>query len=328
MKSSSSETTSCKDAMLENAGFFTRGSVIFLGALICNFLWGSAYPCVKSGMKIMGLSAGQTADIVIYAGERFTLAGIFVIIFGSIIQKKILFPHGKQWPKLFLQCSFQSVGQYIFYYIGLAHATAVNTSIIDSLNYFLAIIFSCLLFRMEKMTVRKTAGCVLGVLGVILININGSGFTTHMTFIGEGMVFISAVSSGLSSNVSKIVAQGDDPVLLSGYQFTAGGLIMIIGALFAGGHFRPFTPGALALLVYLALVSSCAYTLWTILLKYNDVSHVTVYGFMNPVFGVLLSAIILGETEGLGLNYLLALMVISIGIALINLKPGGLKARI
>ena len=66
---------------------------------------------------------------------------------------------------------------------------------------------------------------------------------------------------------------------------------------FMGGHITKVTPAGIGLLVYLALVSAVAYSLWGILLKYNPVSRVTVFGFMNPVFGVLLSALLLGEKD-------------------------------
>jgi drug/metabolite transporter (DMT)-like permease len=42
------------------------------------------------------------------------------------------------------------------------------------------------------------------------------------------------------------------------------------------------------MLLYLALVSAVAYSLWGILLKYNPISRVAVFGFMTPVFGVIL----------------------------------------
>ena len=73
------------------------------------------------------------------------------------------------------------------------------------------------------------------------------------------------------------------------------------------------------MLLYLALVSALAYSLWGILLKYNPVSRVTVFGFMNPVFGVLLSALLLGETgQASGVRSLLALVLVCTGICLVN----------
>lgn len=46
----------------------------------------------------------------------------------------------------------------------------------------------------------------------------------------------------------------------------------------------------------MGFLSAVAYTLWGVLLKYNPVSRVTIFGFMNPMFGVLLSAVFLGES--------------------------------
>lgn len=70
-----------------------------------------------------------------------------------------------------------------------------------------------------------------------------------------------------------------------------------------------------AMVVYLAVVSAVAYSLWGILLKYNPVSKVAVFGFMNPVFGVILSALLLGEgAQAAGVKSLIALLLVSIGI--------------
>ena len=86
-----------------------------------------------------------------------------------------------------------------------------------------------------------------------------------------------------------------------------------------GGHITKVTLSGIGLLVYMALVSAVAYSLWGILLKYNPVSRVTVFGFMNPVFGVLLSALLLGETDqASGILGLLSLLLVSVGIYVVN----------
>ena len=86
-----------------------------------------------------------------------------------------------------------------------------------------------------------------------------------------------------------------------------------------GGHITKVTLSGIGLLGYLALVSAVAYSLWGILLKYNPVSRVTVFGFMNPVFGVLLSALLLGETDqASGILGLLSLLLVSVGIYVVN----------
>ena len=107
----------------------------------------------------------------------------------------------------------------------------------------------------------------------------------------------------------------EDPVTLSGWQFFVGGLIMVACGLLAGGRIGTWSAQGIAMLIYLAMVSAVAYSLWGILLKYNPVSRVAVFGFMNPVFGVILSAFLLGEREqASGIKSIIALILVSIGI--------------
>ena len=107
--------------------------------------------------------------------------------------------------------------------------------------------------------------------------------------------------------------------MLSAYQFVLGGIVLMAAGRFMGGHITKVTPGGIGLLVYLAMVSAVAYSLWGMLLKYNPVSRVTVFGFMNPVFGVLLSALLLGETDqASGMLGLLSLLLVSVGIYVVN----------
>ena len=75
-------------------------------------------------------------------------------------------------------------------------------------------------------------------------------------------------------------------VTLSGYQFRIGGLaLMVIGAASGGTLAGATGPSAYVLLLYMGFLSAVAYTLWGVLLKYNPVSRVTIFGFMNPMFG-------------------------------------------
>ena len=89
---------------------------------------------------------------------------------------------------------------------------------------------------------------------------------------------------------------------------TAAGYLM-------GGRIETVTAAGVGMLIYLACVSAVAYTLWGILLKYNPVSKVAVFGFMNPVFGVILSALLLNEkNQASGWMTIAALLLVSIGI--------------
>ena len=65
--------------------FMTRTVVVWLGALMCCALWGSAFPCIKIGYQLFEIPSGATATQILFAGCRFTLAGILAIIIGSVL---------------------------------------------------------------------------------------------------------------------------------------------------------------------------------------------------------------------------------------------------
>jgi len=76
-------------------------------------------------------------------------------------------------------------------------------------------------------------------------------------------------------------------------------------------------------LTYLSFLSAVAYALWGILLKHNPVSKVTIFNFMTPVSGVILSNIILTEASKVTpLNLIISLLLVSIGIIMLNYKKG------
>ena len=104
----------------------------------------------------------------------------------------------------------------------------------------------------------------------------------------------------------------------SGWQFVLGGLIMIVCGLLFGGRLEVVSASGIAMLVYLAVVSAVAYSLWGMLLKYNPVSRVAVFGFMNPVFGVILSAIFLQEAGSLGVMCIICLVLVFGCIYIVN----------
>lgn len=298
--------------------FMQKTIVVWLGALLCCALWGSAFPCIKMGYQFFEIKASDTATQILFAGMRFFLAGILAIVIGSFLNKKPLLPRKGAVGRILWLSLLQTVAQYLFFYIGLAHTTGVKASIIEGVNVFIAILVASLIFHQESLTGRKIIGCVIGFAGVVLVNLNGNGIGLGLSFFGEGFIFFSTVAYAFSSVFLKRYSKEDNPVMLSGYQFVAGGAIMMICGYLMGGRITHVTTHGIVMLVYLAVVSAVAYSLWGILLKYNPISKVAVFGFMNPVFGVILSAILLQEKDALGVSCIVALVLVCIGIYIVN----------
>lgn len=304
--------------MRQKEQFMQKTIVVWLGALICCMLWGSAYPCIKIGYGMFAVGAEDVASQILFAGCRFSLAGVLAILLGSVAARKILIPKRTSWGKVLILCMMQTVLQYLFFYIGLARTTGVKASIIEGVNVFCAILVASLLFHQETLNGRKIIGSIIGFAGVVLVNLTGGGLDLGFTFLGEGFIFLSAVAYAFSSACMKIFSKDENPVALSGWQFLIGGLIMVLCGFAAGGRLTVWTGKGAALLLYMAMISAVAYSLWGILLKYNPVSKVAVFGFMNPVCGVILSAVLLGETDSLSVMSVAALVLVCMGIYIVN----------
>lgn len=301
-----------------NKNILTKSWVVILIAFICSALWGTAFSGVKIGYDKFGIEAADWSSQMIFAGTRFAIAGIMTILAGSLAAKKLLLPTKSSIPKIAMISLFQTVLQYFFYYIGLAHTTGVKAAVIVAAKVFAAILISSLIYRLEKLTMRKIIGCILGFSGIIIINMNGLKSGLNFSLLGDGFILISTIANGFSSVLIKKYSSNENPVLLSGWQFLFGGLIMAIIGLACGGNIGNITVNSVAILLYLAFVSAAAYSLWAMLLKYNPVSKVSVFGFMNPVCGVVISSIVLKESGSIGIHALAALALVCLGIFIVN----------
>lgn len=307
--------------MVQKKNTLTRTGIVALLACVCCILWGSAIPVIKTGYRLMEVDAADTASQIVFAGVRFTLAGLLVLIFASIREKKVLIPDRTILKYAVPVCLAQTVGQYFFFYIGVAHTSGVKGGIITGLGNFIAILMACLIVRNERMTGRKMAGCVLGFAGVVVINLMGKSLDMGFTLTGEGFILISQVAYGISTILINIYSKKVSPVVLSGTQFTMGGVVLILIGIGMGGHFGNITAVGVVIIFYLAMVSAVAYTLWSVLLAWNDVSKVAIFGFVNPLCSVILSASILGEVkQAFNTGSLVALLLVCAGIYIVNCK--------
>lgn len=293
-------------------------AIVCIAALVCCVLWGSAFPGIKIGYQLLHIAGEDTMSQMVFAGLRFATAGIIVIILGSCMQKKWIKPKKETFLLTIKLGCVQTIMQYSFFYTGIARTTGVKASIITASNVFFAILLSILILK-EKMHLNKWIGCVLGFIGVVLINLGGNSLDLSFTFAGEGAMLVSAFAAALASVLVKGYSKKEDTFVLCGYQFLFGGIVLAGMGMLRGGEITTMTVPAALLFLYLAFVSAAAFTLWSILLKYNAVEKVAVYGFATPLAGVLLSALLLNEkNQAFTKTGCIALLLVSVGIWLVN----------
>lgn len=291
-------------------------NIIFLATLCC-VLWGSAYPAIKGGYELFNIAANDIPSKFIFAGYRFALAGLIVLFLQIINRKNIFIFTGRLAGQVTLLGLCQTALQYIFFYVGLSYTTGIRSSILNGTGAFFSILLAHFIYKNDRLNLNKAVGCIIGFLGVIIVNLNGESFFSNSFSIqGEGFVIIAAFIASAASIYGKKITQNEEASTITGYQLFIGGMILLILGYIFGGNLSGFTFKSTSLLLYMAILSSVAFALWTQLLKYNKVGIISVFNFLIPIFGSLLSAIFLGENI-FDIKIVISLICVCIGIYMV-----------
>lgn len=281
---------------MDREKFYTNRRNIVLLATLCCILWGSAYPAIKGGYTLFNIAGNDIPSKLIFAGYRFALAGIIVLAVQIANKQNIFIIKGKLIGQVILLGFCQTTIQYIFFYVGLSYTTGIRSSIINGTGAFFSILLAHFIYKNDRLNLNKVIGCIIGFIGVIIVNLNGESFFANSFSIeGEGFVMLAAFILSAASIYGKKITQNQDASTITGYQLFIGGLVLLASGYIFGGNLTGFTFKSISLLLYMALLSSVAFVVWTQLLKYNKVGIISVFNFLIPIFGSLLSAIFLRE---------------------------------
>ncbi len=297
--------------------FFSDRRVVILLASFCCLLWGSAYPAIKNGYAMFGIAAGDIPSKMLFAGYRFVFAGLVLLVLAVLTRRNIFILNLRNFCSTSLLGLTQTSVQYVFFYIGLAYTTGVKSSIMNATGTFFSVLLAHFIYRYDRLNMNKVTGCLIGFAGVMAVNFSPDLLDFNFTLLGEGFVVIAAFILSAATIYGKKLSQTMDSVVLTGYQLSIGGLALVVAGYGTGGVLTGFTLQSTALMAYMVLLSSASFALWTVLLKYNRVGLVTVFNFLIPVFGAVLSAIFLGESI-LEWKNVLALFLVCGGIWLVT----------
>lgn len=305
-----------KGRRMEKHSVFEKKPVMIIAALFSCLLWGSAFPCLKITYAELAI-AGEFEKILL-AGFRFSLAGLGVLVFAKFKFKIQLTSTRSEKPLIAVLAIFHIFVSYSFLYIGLSNTTAVKGSILMSASVFFVVLLSHFLFKSDRLNWRKAAGLLCGLVGVITANItiiSGTGFS--FSVIGDGFIIMHALFIAMATVVVRKFSNSINVIRVNGWQLFIGG-ILLTAVGYAGNPRMPaFNALSVILLIYTAVLSAIAFTLWFILLKYHKASAVEQYKFAVPLFGTLLSVIFVSG-EHMGIEMLIAAVIVAIGIVIVN----------
>ena len=296
---------------------FTNKKYIILLAILCTFLWGSAYPAIKLGYDVLGIHSDDSYLKLIFAGYRFLIAGIILITIQKLMGKSIMPKSIGDFKGFMLLGFIYTLMQYVFLYIGMANTTGVKSSILGSISSFVSIFLVHFIYKDDKLSVKKIIGCIIGFLSIIVINFEVGTINGSFKLMGDGLLILSALMGSIGSIYNKNLVKTNDVFVTTGWQLIFGSLMLIIIGKSAGGNLIVSSAESGILLLYMALLSSVALVIWSTLYKYNKVGNITMYNFLTPIFGAILSALLLGESI-FEVKSLIALALACTGIWIVN----------
>ena len=286
-------------------------------AAICAFLWGSAFPVLKISNIELQIASDDTIAQIVFAGIRFLLAGLILLVFLLFTNRKRLKVKRSHIFIVILFGFIQTALQYYFFYNGLSKVSGMQGAILSSSGTFLAVILAHFYYKNDSMNWKKSIGILAGFAGIIMANW-GQEFQFQFQFTGEGFMILAGLTSAVTTIMAKELATDIHPVTLTGWQLTIGALLLLlIGVPQLSENAITFTPFGWGLLLYAALLSSVAFALWTTILKYNKAGEVSIYNFLTPVFGAILSAILI-PGERMNITIFIAIALVAFGIIIMN----------
>lgn len=297
--------------------YLTNKYWVIVIALFCAVLWGSAFPVLKVSYAELGIAPDDRYAIIVLAGIRFFIASL--IIFALIVVGIRQSPKVKtaMLPQLFLLGLLQISLMYFFFYNGLAHTSGMKGAILSSAGIFFVVVLAHFVYVDDRLDWRKILGLIAGFAGIILIN-SGKNFTFDFSWQGEGFMILSGLVSALGTILAKRISKEIHPFVLTAWQMLLGSLLLIaVGLPSLKPQAMVFTNKALLLLFYSAFLSATAFSLWYAILKYNKAGEISVYKFMTPVSGTILSALFI-PGERLTLNMFMALALVALGVIIVN----------
>lgn len=296
---------------------FQQKPFVVLFATLSALTWAFAFPLIKLGLNAFDIVGDDTGAKTLFAGIRFFIAGLITLIIAKTGRKSFKISGKNNIGWLCLYSVVNTSLHYFFFYVGLSNLSGSRSSIIDSLSTFFLIILACIIFKDEHMTAKKTIGCILGFSGIIIINISfGETSRGTFTFLGDGMLFMSALCSAFGGVLTRIVTKKIDSLVATGISLALGGGIMIIMGVIMGGKITHITVEGIVILILLVLVSAIGFSLYNKLISCNPVGEIAIFNSLIPVFGAILSCVILGEP--FYLKYVAAILLVVAGVYIIN----------
>lgn len=292
--------TSSSASQNGRSGIVGRVPLVFW-VLVCALLWGSAFPFIKL-VYAHWEAAGRVVDFQtrsLFAGVRFSAAGFLLLLLSRDPMSEL---RATPWRWIMAMTLTQTVGQYLFFYVGLQFASGSLASLLVASGSFWWVLLAPLFLRSRRTTALQWLVLVVGAVGVSLA-VYAPGVTEGRPRLGAVLLLLASLFGALGIIVFQFVRRTMGARAGTGFSLFLGGLVFVLlGAAAWERMGELFDSYVLVRTGWLAFVSAAAFALWNHLSTLYPVHVLATYRFLIPVMGMVESLLLLeGERLSWGL---------------------------
>ena len=285
----------------------------FLLTIFACLLWSTAFVGVKIGLNYMTPLA--------FAGIRFMLSGLILVPF--VGNFPLFLSTVKNNFRIILVIGLlQTFLAYGLFFTGISIVPGALAAIIIGSSPLAVAIVAHFTMDNDVMTLKKISSILLGLLGIVILTLSRKPWQAagKQEFVGIVILLLCVISSAFGNIAIAKTKNTISPLILNSSQLFFGGLGLIIVSIFFEGIPNIFLPlNFYLILSWLSILSAIAISIWFHLLKIPNikVSDLNLWKFIIPVFGALLTWIILPE-ESPDIYSILGILLVGGGIIAYN----------
>jgi drug/metabolite transporter (DMT)-like permease len=254
-------------------------------ALLFSTLWASAFMVVKLGLK--------SSPPLFLMGCRFLFAGSILLGFAKF--RGYRFPDSlKDWTRLGLLGLLNNAAYLGLSAIALRHLSGGMGAVLASTNPLMLALVSPLFLR-ERLRPLQVLGFLVAFISVVGVMYGRIGADDRLS-----SMLLALLANGLMV-VGTVLFKRWEPkqplVVITGVQLLVASIVLLVPSLIIEpvGAVKWDTNFLIAI-SYLAIGVSCgAMLIWFYLLRAGGASRASTFLFLNPVLGIFLAALLLGE---------------------------------
>lgn len=251
------------------------------------------------------------------AGLRSAFAVLPVLILALLFKRKLTIRDGSLGWGIFAGVLFAI--EFLMLFLAIDYSSVARVSVLFYTMPVWMTLGAHFLIPAERLTRNKIIGLALAVGGVIVAMWGRDGGQNELLgdiYCIAGAMLWAAV--GLVARVTPMKRAVPEMQLL--YQLVVSAIVLVPAAYLIGDQIRDLQPVHWGILLFQAIVVvGFGFSTWFWVLSKYPASEMASFGFLAPLFGVLLGWLILGEVITIWI--IGALVLVSAGIVLINHKP-------